>query len=196
MSAVNQTFFDRPWCKMRALGFGYEKESVPRPGKPGEKMMVTADDPNLSINGGIRSPVAHTIPIDTMIYRFGSNGVPAIVAMGEWWFDEDSFGKIRDIAALHRISFGEAVRATCYVPPEWSNLSTLVCAKTRDILASYRGRAAPVRIKAGDGTLTGTMTARNFPDRVDQLYIPGFASVDIQRQALGMIQPVFLPPTP
>lgn len=177
MAYANESQFRKPHVRLLALGLGHVRGSSEQ-----------------TINGGISSPMEYVIPRDTSLYRFGQNGVPALVLAGEWWIDGDAFNRIAAFARLHSMTFREGLRKACFIPEEWgSALDTAVYARTKGPLLAYRGKAAVVSIKGAHGQTERLMNAQTEPFRVPQLYIPGLGSADVRREALGAIQPIFLP---
>jgi hypothetical protein len=172
---ANEAQFRKPHVRLRALGVSYERGS-----------------PRQQISGGIASPVEYRIPKGTELYRFGQNGVPELVAMGEWWIDGDTLRQIEAYARARSISTREGIRQTCYVPAEWSALDIVVHARTVSELLAYRGRGGVVSVKNKSGQTTTHMAAQG-DHRVQQLYIPGFASGDVRRDGLGFVGFSFLP---
>lgn len=172
---ANEQQFRKPHVRMAALGVSYERGS-----------------PRQQINGGIQSPVEYLIPRGTDLYRFGQRGVPERVAMGDWWIDGDTLQEIDTYARTHGISLREGIRQTCYVPDEWSALDIVVYARSVSQLLAYRGRGAVVSVKNSHGLTTRNMAAKG-DHRVQQLFIPGFASGDVRRDGLGFISFQFLP---
>lgn len=153
---------------------------------------VTNAAARVSRSAAVASPVEYRIPKGTHLYRFGQNGVPELVAMGEWWIDGDTLREIDTYARTRGISTREGIRQTCYVPAEWSALDIVVHARTVSELLAYRGRGGVVSVKNKIGQTTTHMAAQG-DQRVQQLYIPGFASGDVRRDALGYIGFSFLP---
>lgn len=172
---ANESQFRKPFARMAALGVGRERGQAQQ-----------------TVNGGMVAPREHVIPKGTWLYRFGQRGVPERVAMGEWWIDGEALELIDSYARAHKISLREGIRQTCYVPPDWSALDLVVQSRTVAPLLSYRGRGAVVSVKDAHGSTTRHMPATG-SHRVHQLYIPGLASGDVRRDALGVIGFQFLP---
>lgn len=153
-------------------------------------------------NGGIIDPEEIPIPTGTTLIRFG--GFPKMyqreiddyvdggahyfgpqVASGEWWLDWENYLVVQNYADLKRESVTFALRETCAVPLEWSDMSFVVQATSRSPLLAYKGygRAANIRDKAGKLTGRINPSAGDKP-LIKQLFIPGLNSPDLMKRAI------------
>lgn len=153
-------------------------------------------------NGGIIDLEKITLETGTTLVRFG--GFPKMyqreiddyvdggaryfgpqVASGEWWLDWENYLAVQDYADLKRESVTYALRETCAVPLEWSDMSFVVQAVSRSPLSAYKGygRAANFRDKAGRLTERINPSAGDKP-LIKQLFIPGLNSPDLMKRAI------------
>ena len=126
--------------------------------------------------GGVISPTRHETRAGDILFRFGGTGVPPQkIALGAWWMEKASFEKVLSFAMTHGISVGMATRVLCLVPPEWSNLGTLIRAAARQPLLAYRGLGNSVVVPKSDGFGAVRLPHQNeiAARRVHQLFIPG-----------------------
>jgi len=133
------------------------------------------------MTGGIIAPKRYELAAGTVLFRFGAHdAAPMDIAPGGWWLDKLSFEKLLSFANAHEISLGMAARILCLVPPEWSDLGTLVRASTRRPLLAYRGLGNSVVVPMKDGLGTVRLPHQNdiAARRLHQLYIPGLAAMD------------------
>jgi hypothetical protein len=92
------------------------------------------------MTGGIIGPRRYELAAGTILFRWGAkNAAPMDIAQREWWIEKLSFEKLLSFANAYEISVGMATRVLCLVPPEWSDLGTLVRAVTRRPFLAYRG---------------------------------------------------------
>ena len=133
------------------------------------------------MTGGIIDPKRCELQPGNILFRFGASGTPPMdVAKGPWWLESVAFDKAVSFANTHEINVGLAVRLLCLVPPEWSDLGTLIRVATRRPLLAYRGfgNSVVVPIKGGLGTLRLPHQNDIAARRVYQLYIPGLVAPD------------------
>ena len=188
MDAVNARAFARPGMLQRALGHG----------SPG----LIGGQKRSGKTGGITHHKVVTLAPGTLIVRFGqkrafnefkrggkteripvpvnAHGLFAGVIAGEWWLEEEEFDAVETYAHEQRISLGNAVRALCVVPPEWSDLDMIVEARLKSPLMAYRGSPNPGH--AG-GRMQKPMRD-NHNRLVKQLFIPGLGNPDVVHDAL------------
>ncbi|MBR0778706.1 hypothetical protein JQ625_28095 [Bradyrhizobium diazoefficiens] len=128
--------------------------------------------------GGMIAPTRFEILPGTKLYRFGnmSHGVRR-VALGAWWLERAAFEKLANFAQVHECSIGLALRYLCLVPPEWSEVTVLIRARTNAQLLAWRGLANSVVTKAADDGPAVRMAQQNHvaDRRIHQLFIPGNA---------------------
>jgi hypothetical protein len=133
------------------------------------------------MTGGIIAPRRYELAAGTVLFRFGArDAAPMDIARGGWWIEKLSFEKLLSFANAHEISLGMATRILCLVPPEWSDLGTLVRAATRRLLLAYRGLGNSVVVPMKDGLGAVRLPHQNdiAARRLHQLYIPGLAALD------------------
>lgn len=183
MEFANQYFFDGPSAYPEARGAD-RKQPIVKP--DGSLDWVT--------NGGIINPVRHEIAVGTRLVRFG-NIMPHFAVTGGWWLEFAAYRKIEEFADRYRMPVQVALRLLCCVPPEWSQLTVLMQARTIAPLLAYRGAGAPVTLvnKTTKQTSFMAVTADASGNIVPQLYIPGTASRDLQRDAILLEGTAFLP---
>lgn len=100
---------------------------------------------------GIENPLERTLPANSTIYRFGGSERQA--SRGSWWFGQDQFHQIQDLALLNNLSFAYAARILTAVLHEYNDFTFLASAKTVVELRMYQGeslaqRGRPVRIES------------------------------------------------
>lgn len=176
--AINQAAFNDPQNWMRAEGVN-----------------LNADDAFVSTNGavlfyaktgGMMSPKKHLLEPGSTLYRFGASGakVDALLS-GSWWVDQSQFDKLISFAQQHQIGVGLAMRALALVPPQWSDMGTLVRVNVRAPLLAMRGLGESVRVDAGDGLGDVNMPHHNTNParRLFQLFIPGLREPGMAQKA-------------
>jgi len=133
------------------------------------------------MTGGIIAPRRYELAAGTILFRWGAkNAAPMDIAQREWWIEKLSFEKLLSFANAYEISVGMATRVLCLVPPEWSDLGTLVRAVTRRPLLAYRGLGNSVVVPMKDELGAVRLPHQNdiAARRLHQLYIPGLAGID------------------
>lgn len=149
-------------------------------------------------NGGMINPSRHELRKDTVIFRFGAIGTsPRQVKQGEWWLEQREFEKIQSFGQVHRISAVAAARFLCLVPPEWSNMGTLIRARANTDLLCYRGLGNSVYVPKKDGLGDLRLPHQNdiSARRTFQLYIPGLFGVPELSNPLSIEQSWTFPRT-
>jgi hypothetical protein len=183
MEFANQRFFDLPSALLEARGAD-------------RKQPVAKADGTLDwvTNGGIIAPQRHEIATGTRLVRFG-NITPHFAVAGGWWLEFSAYRKIEDFADRYKMPVQVALRLLCCVPPEWSQLTVLMQAHTIAPLLAYRGSGAPVTLvnKTTKQISFMAVTADASGQIVPQLFIPGTASRDLQRDAILLEGTAFLP---
>lgn len=130
--------------------------------------------------GGMISPERFELGEGEIIYRFGSaDAEPSRIAKGGWWIQRTQFEKLFAFAQVHDLNIGMAARLLCLVPPEWSDLGTLIRARLRRPLLAWRGLGDSVVVKKTDGLGPVKLPHQNeiAARRVYQLFIPGLAEL-------------------
>ena len=185
MTAINREYFDRPQSLQLARGVQLGRMAH-LPGGDG----YTKDGGQ---NGGMRAPKPKLIPPSTVLVRFGGSAhrdarpFATKVASGEWWMDEFRFKVLEAWANAKGESVTYAVRQLCAVPDEWSDMSYMIKARTRSPLMAYAGYGRPA--VSGKSTIDPRKDHRV---DIEQLFIPGLASPDLQKAALLIIEDKFL----
>lgn len=185
MHAINQEYFDRPQTLQMARGVQLGRLThFP----DGDRYSNGGGQ-----NGGMRAPKARLIPPSTVLIRFGGSPhrdarpFASKVASGEWWLDEFRFKVLEAWANSKRESITFAVRQLCAVPDDWSDMSYVVKARTRSPLMAYAGYGRPA--VSGKSTID---PRRDHRVDIEQLFIPGLASPDLQKAALHILEDKFL----
>ncbi len=185
--ALNQEAFDRIESYELAKGrqFGRLKHTG-----FGDKYM-----PDGGYNGGIENPEFHPIPLSSLLIRFGgsawkgSDPFAGRVAAGEWWLDYDNLVRIVEYARAIDETLAYAVRQTCAVPDDWSDMTLLITGYTRSPLWAYKGLG---NVAFGKKVTIDPKSPGK--PAVEQLYIPGLNDPDLRRQALIVRTATFLHP--
>lgn len=185
--ALNQLAFDRPESLMKARGYQFGR------------LVHTPDgdtySPDGGFNGGMIEPKPVLIPTTVTLVRFGgsawrgSGSFVANVGSGEWWLDLLNFGMIVRYANSIGESVAHAVRQTCAVPEEWSDLSLFIQGTTRSPLWAYNGLGEVARTSSGS-----INPIEPGKPMVRQLFIPGLADPDLRKKAILLGSPTFLDP--
>lgn len=167
---ANQSAFDRPTSRAAAAGVNLNTAQA----------IVDAQGRVLAHakTGGMIDPQRHVLLGGTRLFRFGSSRhTPQDVARGGWWLASREFERLVSFANTHGIHLGLAMRLLCLVPPEWSDATQLVRARTTRGLLAWRGLANTVvtPIANGLGTLRLPHQNQISERRLHQLYIPGLA---------------------
>lgn len=89
---------------------------------------------------GIANPVPTTLPVGTVLYRFGSNRAQG--SKGSWWFGQESYDQIREFALIQRLSFAYAARVLAAVLHDYGEMTQLYSARTAKPLGAYVGRSS------------------------------------------------------
>jgi hypothetical protein len=141
------------------------------------------------MTGGIMAPARYELAAGTILFRWGAKGAaPTDIAQRAWWIEKSSFEKLLSFANEREISAGMATRVLCLVPPEWSDLGTLIRAATRRPLLAYRGLGNSVVVPMKDGRGAVRLPHQNdiAARRLHQLYIPGLAGTDTVSGRIGL----------
>ena len=128
--------------------------------------------------GGVLSPARRELNSGDVLFRFGGAGVPvARIAGGAWWVERDQLDKLLSFANAHGLALPAAVRILCLVPPEWSDLGTLIRARVRKPLLAWRGLGNSVLVRKTDGLGDVKLPEANeiAARRLYQLWIPGLS---------------------
>ena len=126
--------------------------------------------------GGVISPSRSELREGDVIYRFGGRGTPiSRIAAGAWWIERSQIDTLLAFANVHGLALPLALRILCLVPPEWSDLSTMVRARVRRPLLAWRGLGNSVLVRKTDGLGDVKLPSANeiAARRVYQLWIPG-----------------------
>jgi hypothetical protein len=169
---ANQTAFNDPKSRMQALG----KDTRPA------KAIVNLQGQPIIYNqtGGMINPQREELKAGLTLYRFASGALPLAKAVtGGWWVHKKEFEQIVNFAEQKGIAVPMAARMLCCVPPEWSDMGTLVRAVVREPLLAYKGLGNNVSVAVTDGGGNVNMTAHNniAALRLFQLFIPGLETV-------------------
>ncbi|MEM8940798.1 MAG: hypothetical protein AAGC91_01500 [Pseudomonadota bacterium] len=143
--------------------------------------------------GGMQSPARYVLKSGSVLFRFARKGIAAKDGVtGAWWMSQESFQKVSAMSQQSDISIAMAARLLCCIPPEWSDMGTLMRAKVREPLLAFRGLGRDVVISDKLGThrlkAYNDISAR----RLYQLFIPGLrelAAQPSQRVVPGAIVP-------
>jgi hypothetical protein len=183
MAFLNQQAFDDPRSFQAARGVDFRPANAITDAKG--RVLFHAQ------TGGMLAPQKRELQSGEILFRFGTRaaGVKA-VAGGGWWLERTSFEKLFSFAQTWDLSIGVAMRLLCLVPPEWSDATLLVRARTCAPLLAWRGLAAPVVTPAKDG---GPMVRMPNPNeiaerRLHQLFIPGLAALPSSNPGLKVEQ--------
>ncbi len=169
---ANAAEFNKPSSRMAALGTDFATQNA--------IVDLSGNVLAYASTGGMLSPVRHELRSGSTIYRFGRGSSPvAGVIGGAWWIDREGFEKLLAFADIHSVALPMAVRALCLLPPEWSDLGTLVRARLRKPLLAWKGLGNSVVVRKSDGL--GNVRLDQFNEissrRLHQLYIPGLAAL-------------------
>lgn len=169
---ANQTAFNDPLSRMQAMG----KNTRPSAAivSPSGKPLIYPQ------TGGMINPQREEIRIGATLYRFASGSSKLNDAVtGGWWVHKKEFEQICNYAEQKKITVPMAARMLCCVPPEWSDMGTLMRAIVREPLLAYKGLGNNVSQPMKDGLGNVNMTAHNHIAalRLQQLFIPGLADV-------------------
>jgi hypothetical protein len=168
MAFRNQVAFDDPSSRMMATGMDLRKSNA--------IVDLRGNVLAYAKTGGVMSPMRFDILAGTKLYRFGNIGAGAHrIATGSWWLEQAAFNTLEGFAQVHDLSIGVALRYLCLVPPEWSDVTTLIRARATAPLLAWRGLANTVVTKANDRGPAVKMPQQNeiAARRVYQLFIPG-----------------------
>lgn len=126
--------------------------------------------------GGVISPSRFELREGDVIYRFGGRGAPIDrIAAGAWWIERSQLDTLLAFANVHGLALPMALRILCLVPPEWSDLGTMIRARVRRPLLAWRGLGNSVLVRKTDGLGDVRLPSANeiAARRVYQLWIPG-----------------------
>ena len=126
--------------------------------------------------GGIVNPTKHELRVNTRLYRFASSNASVDRAVtGGWWVEDRVFDQLRTFARHHNIHPAMAARVLCGVPPEWSDMGTLVLGIVNAPLLAFKGLPNPVRVEHKDGLRPVNLPSpiESSQRRMPQLFIPG-----------------------
>jgi len=168
MAFRNQQAFDDPKSRLAALGLDL-RPSTAITDMQGRVLAYAQ-------SGGILATTRYQIATGTTLFRFGSRNVGTDrVAVGAWWCDRPAFDHIFRFAQVWDLSIGMAMRMLCLVPPEWSDATLLVRARTVEPLLAWRGLANSVITPAKASGPSVRMPHQNdiSARRLHQLFIPG-----------------------
>lgn len=183
MRFVNQSHFDDPDNHRRARGTDLNPAHA-----------ITDARGNVlayARTGGMMMPQRHEIPAGVHLFRFGNAGAGALgVAAGSWWIDRPGLEQIIRFGQVWNLSVGMAMRMLCLVPPEWSDATLLVRARSCEPFLAWRGIGNSVVTPARDGGPDVRMPQQNdiASRRLPQLFIPGLYSDAAVRAALQVEQ--------
>jgi hypothetical protein len=169
---ANQAAFNHPFSRMQAMG----KNTRPSAAivSPSGKPLIYPQ------TGGIINPVREELRVGAVIYRFAGGSAKLNDAVtGGWWVHKKEFEQICNYAEQKKITVPMAARMLCCVPPEWSDMGTLMRATVREPLLAYKGLGNNVSQPTKDGLGNVNMTAHNHIAalRLHQLFIPGLSDV-------------------
>jgi hypothetical protein len=170
MAFRNQAAFDDRSSRLMATGVDLRKSNA--------IVDVRGNVLAYAKTGGMMSPTRFEILPGIKLYRFGNVGAGVQrIATGSWWMEQAAFNTLEGFAQVHDLSIGVALRYLCLVPPEWSDVTTLIRARASVQLLAWRGLADTVVTKANDGGPAVRMPQQNeiAARRVYQLFIPGLA---------------------
>ena len=126
--------------------------------------------------GGMISPAKAELEAGTVLHRFAAASAGAVGAMhGGWWVERAEFDRIMRFAQVHGISDPMAARILCGVPPEWSDMGTMIRVRLSKPLLAWRGLANSVMVPYPKGGPQVTMLHQNAlaERRLHQLFVPG-----------------------
>jgi hypothetical protein len=169
---ANQAAFNDPLSRMQALG---------KNTRPAAAIVSTSGKPLIyPQTGGMLNPQREEIRTGAVLYRFAGAAVKLPeAATGGWWVHKKEFEQICNYAQQKNIAVPMAARMLCCVPPEWSDMGTLIRATAREPLLAYKGLGNNVSQPMKDGLGNVNMTAHNSIAalRLHQLFIPGLSDV-------------------
>lgn len=185
MEAINDKAFAVPQFKAMAAGYGVGHY---RSFDDGDRWVEPSDE----INGGIRNPVPTLLPKGKRLVRFGGWNKRKLetnklgpqffasqTASGQWWLEWSDYYAIEQYADQINESVPYAIRQTCAVPSDWSDLSSVVQGVTRSPLRAYAGEG---NIASGKNTVIDP--AMPGKPVVRQLFIPGLSDPDLRKAAI------------
>lgn len=123
---------------------------------------------------GLR-PREHSIAAGDVLYRFAdSRRALAEAADGPWWFEYEHFQTIRHFALQHGYSLSYAARLFAAILYEWSEVDTVIRARTKGPLKVWKGAGKQIESGGRDSRdVTERMTPMQGYNSVLQLYVPG-----------------------
>lgn len=169
---ANQAAFNNPLSRMQALGKN-TRPSAAIVGPDGKPLIYPQ-------TGGMINPQREELRTGATLYRFAAGSAKLTdAATGDWWVHKREFERIFNFAQQKNIAVPMAARLLCCVPPEWSDMGTLIRATVREPLLAYKGLGNHVVQPMNDGLGAVKMTAHNHISelRLHQLFIPGLADV-------------------
>lgn len=169
---ANQAAFHNPLSRMQALG---------KNTRPSAAIVSSKGKPLFyPQTGGMIDPQREEIRVGAVLYRFASGSAKLTdAATGGWWVHQKEFDQIFNYAQQKNIAVPMAARMLCCVPPEWSDMGTLIRAIVREPLLAYKGLGNHVVQSVNDGFGAVKMNAQNHIAalRLHQLFIPGLGDV-------------------
>lgn len=169
---ANQTAFNNPLSRMQAMG---------KNTRPTAAFVDTRGKPLIyPQTGGMINPQREEIREGAVLYRFAAGSAKLTDAVtGGWWVHKKEFDQIFSYAQQKGVAVPMAARMLCCVPPEWSDMGTLIRATVREPLLAYKGLGNHVVQPVADGLGSVKMTANNHIAalRLYQLFIPGLSDV-------------------
>lgn len=169
-SFANQTAFDDPNSYRQACGENLDPNTAFK--DPQGNILFRVQ------TGGMISPIRTELPQGTTLFRFAAGTAGGLGAMkGGWWVAKPEFDRVIRFGQVHGISDAMAARILLGVPPEWSDMGTLVRVRITDPLLAWRGLANSVVVPYPGGGPQVQMLHQNANSerRLHQLFVPGVA---------------------
>lgn len=143
-------------------------------------------------NGGILSPTRYELEEGTEIFRFGHSKAKVNgIKTGLWWVERPEFNKLTAFSQQTGVSLGAAVRILCMVPPDWSDLGTLIRCRVDRPLLALRGLGKPAFVSSDDDAVPNAQIRShndNPARRLHQLFVPGLNRNNRADRALSITQ--------
>lgn len=165
---ANQTAFDNPDSFRQARGENLDPNSAFKDTSGNILFRVQT--------GGMISPARTEVLQGTTLFRFAAGSAGGQGAMkGGWWIAKQEFDRVVRFGEVHGISDAMAARILLGVPPEWSDMGTLVRVRVLDPVLAWRGLANSVIVPYPGGGPQVRMLHQNAnaERRLPQLFIPG-----------------------
>lgn len=171
-SFANQSAFDDPASYRMASGENMDPNTAFKDPRGNILFRVQT--------GGMIAPARAELLQGATLFRFAAGAAGGQGAMkGGWWVAKPEFDRVVRFGQVHDISDPMAARILLGVPPEWSDMGTLVRVRVTDPLLAWRGLANSVVVPHPSGGPQVRMLHQNANSerRLHQLFIPGLAKL-------------------